>query len=151
MENKEGILLSGAGRVESQAELSENEKRFSEIIDFLVDGLDDFIKKNNIDKVKFKTEMSRNFIKILRDHIKNKRNISIYEALKDYFNDKENGLSQFKQILSAFESFVEKEKEELKNITIQSVFSKLGEEPKSVADIMTGKPKNNPDGEEYIN
>jgi len=126
MENKEGILLSGAGRVESQAELSENEKRFSEIIDFLVDGLDDFIKKNNIDKVKFKTEMSRNFIKILRDHIKNKRNISIYEALKDYFNDKENGLSQFKQILSAFESFVEKEKEELKNITIQSVFSKLG-------------------------
>ena len=150
MEKERGVLLSGAGRVESSAELSENEKRFSEIIDFLVEGLKDFIKKNNIDEVKFKTELSRDFIKVLRDHIKNKRNITIYEALKDYFNDKENALSQFKQILSALENFVETKKQEWENITIQSVFSKLGEKPPYVADMMGGAQVDNK-GDEYIN
>lgn len=150
MENEKGVLLSGAGRVESPAELSENEKRFSEIIDFLVEGLKDFIKKNNIDEVKFKTELSRGFINVLRDRIKNKRNITIYEALKDYFNDKENGLLQFKQILSALENFVEREKQEWKNITIQSVFSKLGEKPPYVADMM-GDARVDNKSDEYIN
>lgn len=150
MENEKGVLLSGAGRVESPAELSENEKRFSEIIDFLVEGLKDFIKKNNIDEVKFKTELSRGFINVLRDRIKNKRNITIYEALKDYFNDKENGLLQFKQILLALENFVEREKQEWKNITIQSVFSKLGEKPPYVADMMGDAQVDNK-SDEYIN
>lgn len=150
MEKESGVLLSGAGRVESPAELSENEKRFSEIIDFLVEGLKDFIKKNNIDEVKFKTELSRGFINVLRDRIKNKRNITIYEALKDYFNDKENGLLQFKQILLALENFVEREKQEWKNITIQSVFSKLGEKPPYVADMMGDAQVDNK-SDEYIN
>lgn len=44
MENEKGVLLSGAGRIESQAELSENEKRFLEIINFLVEGVEGTIK-----------------------------------------------------------------------------------------------------------
>ncbi len=148
MENKEGILLSGAGRAESQAELSENEKRFTEVIDFLVDGVGDFIRKNNFDEVKFRTELSRNFIRTLRMYIKEKKNVTIYEALVTYFNDKENGLSQFKQILSALESFVEKEKEKWENITIQSVFSKLGEKPRYVADMMSDMPVNGQNNED---
>lgn len=82
-------------------------------------------------------------------HLKENKHITIYEALKNYFNDKENGLLQFKQILLELESFVERKKEEWEDITIQSVFSKLGQKPENIADMMSDAGVK--EGDEYLN
>ena len=109
--NKEGILLSGRGRVEKQAELSENEKNFIDLI-----GLAEFLFDND-EKVRQKYKTFDNFKGILLKEVKSqnknldssldsilKRMLWIYKyKLDEIKHNKKAG--ELREIKSQMESF----------------------------------------------
>lgn len=143
MENEKGILLGGGGREETRAELSQNEKIFFELTEFIFKGLLKEIKIMKLDENAAESGIRRDVLRIVRGLSREKKFGNLYEVLKEMDFGRIEVLKKFKepvQHVIELERMVEEQAELLKTKRVQDIFSVLSMMPRDVTDtIKTNK------------